>query len=91
MRTIENGTEALACDARANCNDAQIRQAALEAIQWLTTINPEAVEITVHEGCIGLEGALSSWHEKNSVEEAVRHLRGVRSVTNQLMVTPDDS
>jgi osmotically-inducible protein OsmY len=49
---------------------------------------PEAVQAAVHDGYVTLTGAVQWLFQKSDAEDAVRHVRGVRRVTNYTTVTP---
>jgi osmotically-inducible protein OsmY len=58
------------------------------AIQCLTTISTESLQVTVNEDWVCLRGALDDQHQKEAAEEVVRHFSGVRGVTNLITITP---
>ena len=49
---------------------------------------PENVQAVVHNGHVTLTGTVGWLYQKESAEEAVRHVRGVRSVFNHISVPP---
>jgi len=49
---------------------------------------PEGVQAAVHDGYVSLTGSVQSLFQKSAAEDAVRHVRGVRRVTNYISVTP---
>lgn len=49
---------------------------------------PEAVQAAVHDGYVTLTGPVQWLFQKSAAEDAVRHVRGVRRVTNYITVTP---
>lgn len=62
--------------------DADVARAAAGALAWNTFVPPGSVKVRVENGWITLEGVVASQHEKSAATEAVRHLTGVRGVTN---------
>ena len=88
------GVKALADDIEVKLPDSQrrtdgdIAAAAANQIQWSTTVPTGAVEVTVREGWITLEGEVEWWYQKNSAETAVQHLAGVKGVTNLIAIKP---
>ncbi len=74
---------------RGRPNDAQIQQAAEEAIQWLTTIPREAIKVTARDGWLTLEGELEAHHQAECVEDLMRAVPGVRGVKSKLTVAPE--
>ena len=75
---------------RQNVNLGNGRTAAevTDAIQCITTIPTDSLSVKVRKGWVVLGGELQSRHEKEFVEEVVRHLDGVAGVTNQIAVEP---
>jgi osmotically-inducible protein OsmY len=49
---------------------------------------PETVQAAVHDGYVSLTGPVQWLFQKSGAEDAVRHVRGVRRVTNYITVTP---
>jgi osmotically-inducible protein OsmY len=63
-------------------SDSEIAAAAVDAIQWLTTIPPETVKLTVQNGWVTLEGAVDWWHQRDTLGDIVRHVPGVKGLSN---------
>jgi len=57
-----------------------------DAIQCITTIPTDSLRVKVQEGWVYLCGELKERHQKDFVEEIVRHLSGVTGVTNLIAV-----
>lgn len=72
-------------------DDADIARAAVDALRWRSTIPGEGIKVAVSKGWITLEGDVEWFFQKNSAEEAVRHLLGVRGVINDIAVKPKAS
>jgi osmotically-inducible protein OsmY len=68
--------------------DGDIAAAATNQINWATLILPGTIQVTVREGLITLEGEVDGWYQKNVAANVVRHLLGVKGVSNQLSLTP---
>ncbi|MBI1752664.1 MAG: BON domain-containing protein [Acidobacteria bacterium] len=68
--------------------DSDIAAAAANRINWSTLIPSGAVQVTVAEGQLTLEGELEWGYQKHAAEEAVQHLPGVHSVSNQITIRP---
>ena len=66
--------------------DEGIAEAAAAAISWITTVPPEGIHITVRRGRVRLDGAVDYWHQSETIESLVRHVTGVRAVTNLMIV-----
>jgi osmotically-inducible protein OsmY len=68
--------------------DSEIGAAAADAIKWTAMLPEDAVEITVRDGWLRLEGAVGGWRQKSAAEEAVRNLAGLKGVTNRVLIKP---
>jgi osmotically-inducible protein OsmY len=49
---------------------------------------PRGVSVTVRDGHVTLEGVVGWNYERVRAERAVKHLRGVRSVFNNILIKP---
>jgi osmotically-inducible protein OsmY len=66
--------------------DSDIAAAASHQFGWSSSIPADSVNITVREGWITLEGEVEWWYQKALAENLVRHLRGVRGVSNLVSI-----
>lgn len=86
-----HGVRAVANDIdvrlRLERTDADIAQDAARALELRSTI-PEGVQAIVHSGRVTLTGKVDWLFLKQSAENAVRHIRGVRGVLNHIGVVP---
>ena len=86
-----HGVRAVANDLevrlRLGRTDADIAQDAARALELRDGV-PETVQAVVHSGHVTLTGTVGRLYQKASAEEAVRHIRGVRHVSNRITVTP---
>jgi len=71
------------------CTDADIAAAALEALKSRSGVPADRIRVVVRDGCIELQGKVSTWHQKTAAEAAVCSLRGVRSVNSVITIHPD--
>lgn len=62
--------------------DAEILEAARDAINDTTTIRPENIRITVENGWVCLEGTVEHWCQREAAEYALQCLTGLRGVLN---------
>ena len=69
-------------------NDTDIAQAAALALKINTTIPPDRVKVIVEHGWVTLEGNVDWYYQKSSAESAIRHLAGVKAVTNAIAIVP---
>ena len=83
---------------RAVANDLQVRLAtgridpdiASDAADALTyNLNvPTTVKVSVRDGIITLEGTCEWYYQRNGAEKAVRHIAGVKNVSNEIVIKP---
>jgi osmotically-inducible protein OsmY len=68
-------------------NDTEIAEEISRQGEWNTLI-PKAVRAEVKNGAVTLRGEVEWAFQRDATEEAIRHLAGVRSVTNLISVKP---
>ena len=68
--------------------DEDLARAAVQALESRITVPHERRKITVRDGWITLEGEVNWKFQKEAAESAVRHLVGVKGVTNLITVKP---
>lgn len=66
--------------------DADIAEAAVNALKWNTLVPEEKIKVVVENGWITLRGEVDWQYQREAAEEAVQHLAGVRGVTNLITV-----
>ena len=69
-------------------DDTDIAQAAVHALRWNTWLPANSVTVSVMDGWVTLEGSMPWQYQKQEAMLAVQHLRGVKGVTNQIVVKP---
>ena len=72
-------------------SDADIAQAALNALKWSMFIPYEKIKVAVDNGRLTLVGDVEYNYQKVRVEKAVRDLYGVTTVINNIKVKPSIS
>jgi osmotically-inducible protein OsmY len=87
VRAVANDIEVRLRSART---DLEISQDAARALALRGTI-PDDVQVVVRGGHITLTGNANWLFQRRSAEDAVRHIRGVRGVANQISVVPPSS
>ena len=74
--------------------DADIARAAENVLDWNITVPNTRIKLTVENGWITLEGTVDWQYQRLAAEKAVRHLAGVRGISNQILLvskpTPTD-
>jgi osmotically-inducible protein OsmY len=91
---VANDAEVRVFDS-ANPSDTEIAQAVRRALEWDVWVPDERIQSTVSNGWVTLEGTVDLLRECEDAERAIRHLTGVRGVTNKIFVAapsiePDD-
>jgi len=83
VKAVVEGLEVrLAFDGGRGDND--IAAAAIERLAWDASVPVDAVKVSVEKGWVTLTGAVEWFFQKESAEAAVRSLRGVVGLTNQI-------
>jgi osmotically-inducible protein OsmY len=67
-------------------DDAEIAGAALRALEWDAKTPHDRIQVIVRNGWITLGGTVEHRFQKIAADRAVRHLVGVRGVTNGIVV-----
>jgi osmotically-inducible protein OsmY len=68
--------------------DTDIAAAASNHLVWSSKVPMDSVKVMVREGWITLEGEVEWWYQKDAAENLVRHLRGVKGVSNLVSIKP---
>jgi osmotically-inducible protein OsmY len=80
VRGVANDIQVKLADER---NDSDIAHDCVMALRHRVTVPPQ-VKVTVRYGHVTLEGSVEWMYQRNAAEEAIRPLRGVKSVVNQI-------
>lgn len=89
-----HGVKALANDIEVRLaagdqrDDTEIAQSVLNAFNWHYSVPKERLTVTVAKGWVTLEGEVEWNFQKRAADDAVRNLRGIRGVTNQITLKP---
>jgi osmotically-inducible protein OsmY len=78
-------------EAEPAFDDTAIAEAAVQALKWCSVIPENTVKVSVSEGWLTLVGEVAWEFRRTAAHNAVRDLRGVRGVTNKIVVTPSAS
>ena len=68
--------------------DPDIARDAVTAIKSQLPISWEKIKITVKNGWVTLEGNVEWQYQRQTAENAVRHVKGVRGVSNMIQLKP---
>lgn len=87
-----SGVKAVANDIEVKLaterTDADIAEAAVNAVKWDALIPADKIHVTVTKGWVTLKGEVEWQYEKQEAERVVRRLSGVKGVTNLITVMP---
>jgi len=72
----------------AQYDDTDIARAAMNAIDWNSSLPHGRIQVVVEKGWVTLDGSVEFQFQKNEAERTVRNLRGVIGIINQLGVKP---
>jgi osmotically-inducible protein OsmY len=88
------GVNALATELKvelpgfAKRTDADIATAAENALEWDVSVPDNAVQVTVENGWVTLEGEVDWQYQKSAAEDDVDGLTGVKGISNEIVVKP---
>jgi len=88
------GVQAIADEIEVRCAsdkktaDDQIAKRAVDILGWDTMVPNGSIEVTVHDGWVTLSGNVNWFYQRNSAQDDVRKLSGVRGVVNNIVITP---
>ena len=68
--------------------DEEIARSVANALAWNTSIPPDRIKAQVSHGWVTREGTVEWYYQKEAAARAVRYLRGVRGITNKIVVQP---
>ena len=69
-------------------SDEDIALSILNLLRWHTSIPMDAVKVKVEKGYVTLTGEVDWQYQKDLAGEDVHHIRGVRGVTNAIIIKP---
>jgi osmotically-inducible protein OsmY len=84
VRGVANDVDVKLRDER---NDTDIAQDCVVALRARVSVPPQ-VKVTVRTGHVILEGTVEWMYQRLAAEDAVKYLRGVKSVANEIKVVP---
>ena len=66
--------------------DVRLRDAIIRQLDWDPDVDDSAVGVAAKDGIVTLTGFIDSYAGKLAAERAVKHVRGVRAVANDIVV-----
>jgi osmotically-inducible protein OsmY len=89
VRSVANDIEvSLATDVSRD--DPSISEAIQDRFEWSVTV-PESVKAEVRYGWVTLRGEVDWHYQRQEAETAIRDIRGVKGISNEITVTPQVS
>lgn len=85
VRAVANEIEVRPTDAHVR-DDEELAAAAVHGLMWSACIPDAQIQVAVEDGWITLEGTVQQQYQRNEAERVVRHLSGVRGITNSIDV-----
>lgn len=70
-------------------SDTEIAKAAVDALEWHSSVPNDAVIVKVENGWVTLSGAVKWAYQKYSASNAVKDLLGVKGVSNSISIKQD--
>jgi osmotically-inducible protein OsmY len=67
-------------------NDLTLRRLILDELEFLPNIDAAAIGVTIEEGVVALTGHVRTYAEKMAAERAVKRIKGVRAVAEEIEV-----
>ncbi|MCU0494149.1 MAG: BON domain-containing protein [Chloroflexaceae bacterium] len=68
--------------------DPELAAAIRAALVWDVIVPEERIQVMVSEGWVKLSGEVDSYHQKEAAERIIHGLKGIRGVTNFIMIKP---
>jgi osmotically-inducible protein OsmY len=72
-------------------NDADIAEAAANALEWNTLVPDDRINVEVQDGVVVLTGEVDWEYQRAAAHDAVCCLMGVKGVTNEISINPSVS
>ena len=66
--------------------DVRLREAIIRQLDWDPDVDDSAIGVSAKDGVVTLTGFIDSYAGKLAAERAVKHVRGVRAVANDIVV-----
>jgi osmotically-inducible protein OsmY len=66
--------------------DENLKKAVLEELKWEPSVDPAHIGVTAQDGVVTLSGHVLTFAEKHAAETAVRRVKGVKAVAEEIEV-----
>lgn len=71
-------------------SDESIKEEACELLFWSSEVDASEIEVSIIDGCIYLDGYVSSRYAKKEAETLVEEIEGIADVLNRLQVRTEN-
>jgi len=68
-------------------SDAEIAEAAVNALKANVCIPADSIKVFVHDGWVTLEGQVAMWYQKTAAETALTPLHGVKGISDNITIS----
>ena len=85
VRALANDIEVKPSTART---DPEIAREAIQELESHVSIPADKIKVTIEKGWVTLEGTVDWQYQKSLAESAIKKLRGVVGITNNIQVKP---
>ena len=69
-------------------NDSTLRQDIIDELDFEPSIDAASIGVAVEDGVVTLTGHVSTYAQKATAEDAVRRVKGVRGIAEEIEVRP---
>lgn len=87
VKAVANDIEVRLTDSDQR-SDEDIASAAVKALEWDVSVPMQEIDVTVSDGWVTVKGEVEWQFQKEDVEADIRHLTGVKGVSNLLTLKP---
>lgn len=63
-----------------------LRKEVMEAIKWEPVLQSSKIQVTVQDGIVTLAGTVENYNQKKEAEHAIKDIRGVKTIIDDVMV-----
>jgi len=67
-------------------SDKTLRQTVMDELEWDPSFNAQHIGVAVEEGVVTLTGHVGSYIERLAAEKAVKRVKGVRAIAEEIEV-----
>ena len=73
-------------------NDSALRQNIIDELEFVPYVDANDIGVAVEDGVVTLSGHVPNYSQRQAVEQAVSHIKGVRAIAQEIEVrSPSDS